>query len=95
MSLAEREQVDTKVAVDCEMRRDADLMAAAEQRKSLNRISDDESNDKSNDESDNENNNESNNESNNNADELDWQWPDDNKPDISDPKYEVDEITAI
>jgi len=90
MSSAEREQADTKVAVDCEMRRDADLVAAAEQWKSLNRISDDESNDKS----DNENNNESNNEGSNNADELDWQWPDDNEPDTSDPEYEVDEITA-
>jgi len=44
--------------------------------------------------SDNENNNESNNKSNNNADELDWQWPDDNEPDTSNPEYEVDEINA-
>jgi len=94
MNSVEIEQADMKVTMDCEMRRDADLMAAAEQWKSLNRISDDETNDKSNDESDNENNNKRNNKSTNNANELDWQWPDHHKHEISDPEYEVNEITA-
>ena len=48
MSSVEREQADMKVAEDYKMHWDADLIAAAEQWKSLNRISNNKSNDKSN-----------------------------------------------
>ena len=98
MSSAAREGADTKIIRDCGTRRDAELVAAAQQWKHLNRISDDESKDESKDES-NKSTDKIHGDSNdgsddNNANDLDWESPDENERDTSNPEYEVDEITA-
>jgi len=103
MSLAEREQADTRVIMDCETLRNADLAAAAREWKRLNQISDNKSEGESNDESnalslDDSNDDVTNDSSDcrddNNMNNLDWKSPDDNEPDMSDPEYEVNEIAA-
>jgi len=99
MTSAEREQADTTVIMDCDARRDTDLAAAARQWKRLNQGSDDKSNDDSNDDAKDDSNDDSDNYSgdgrdDDNANDLDWESPDDNEADISDREFEVDESAA-
>ena len=94
MSSAAREGADTKITRDCGTRGDAELVAVAQQWKCLNQISDDESKDESNKSTDKIYGNSNDGSDDDNANDLDWESPDENERDTSDPEYEVDEITA-
>ena len=92
--------------MDCETRQDAELVAVVWQWKGLNRISDDEANEVTKDmgnkritesldnSDDNCNDDSSDGRDNDNANDLDWESPDDNEADISNPDYELDESAA-